>query len=252
MRRSVTTITFAAVVAFAATGFAFPADARQAMPEGAARVKVKKVIDGDTLLVLLGRKEMKVRVLEVNAPGGKECWGKEATARTAKLLPVGSTAYTLADRKPQDGNGLELLYIWNSGGVFVNNDLIRYGYAKWKSMRPNDRFTEELKKEQGKAIRERLRVWSGRCGGMATPAPTPTPTKAPNPPKPTPAPTPTKAPNPPKPTPTPSDTGNGGNDPRFRTCGEANAAGYGPYRRGVDPEYAWYQDRDGDGLVCER
>lgn len=48
----------------------------------------------------------------------------------------------------------------------------------------------------------------------------------------------------------PQDSGSG-LDPRFRTCGSANAAGYGPYRRGADPEYAWYVDRDGDGLVCE-
>ena len=41
-------------------------------------------------------------------------------------------------------------------------------------------------------------------------------------------------------------------DPRFGTCREANAAGYGPYRRGVDAEYDWYQDRDDDGLACER
>lgn len=40
-------------------------------------------------------------------------------------------------------------------------------------------------------------------------------------------------------------------DPRFDTCGEANAAGYGNYRQGSDPEYDWYQDRDGDGSVCE-
>jgi hypothetical protein len=40
-------------------------------------------------------------------------------------------------------------------------------------------------------------------------------------------------------------------DPRFRTCAAAKRAGYGPYRRGVDPEYAWYQDRDDDGTVCE-
>ena len=44
----------------------------------------------------------------------------------------------------------------------------------------------------------------------------------------------------------------GRTDPRFGTCREANAAGYGPYRAGVDPEYDWYQDRDHDGLVCER
>ncbi|GGL55176.1 excalibur calcium-binding domain-containing protein [Planomonospora parontospora] len=41
-------------------------------------------------------------------------------------------------------------------------------------------------------------------------------------------------------------------DPRFDTCAEANRAGYGPYRRSSDVEYGWYEDRDDDGLVCER
>ena len=45
---------------------------------------------------------------------------------------------------------------------------------------------------------------------------------------------------------TPSST-----DPRFSYCYEANDAGYGPYYQGQDPEYAWYDDRDGDGIVCE-
>jgi hypothetical protein len=47
-------------------------------------------------------------------------------------------------------------------------------------------------------------------------------------------------------------TSSGRLDPRFDTCGEANAAGYGPYSRGQDPEYRWYIDRDSDGLACER
>jgi hypothetical protein len=51
---------------------------------------------------------------------------------------------------------------------------------------------------------------------------------------------------------TPKPPTAGGTDPRFGTCREANAAGYGPYRSGADPEYDWYQDRDHDGLVCER
>ncbi|MGW5079560.1 excalibur calcium-binding domain-containing protein [Micromonospora echinospora] len=49
-----------------------------------------------------------------------------------------------------------------------------------------------------------------------------------------------------KPKPEPED------DPRYRTCAEAKDHGYGPYREGLDPEYDWYQDRDGDGIVCER
>ena len=40
-------------------------------------------------------------------------------------------------------------------------------------------------------------------------------------------------------------------DPRFGTCGEAIAAGYGPYTQGRDAEYEWYIDRDSDGSVCE-
>jgi hypothetical protein len=41
-------------------------------------------------------------------------------------------------------------------------------------------------------------------------------------------------------------------DPRFDTCKAAKAAGYGPYRRGVDPEYEWYRDTGGvKGVVCE-
>lgn len=41
-------------------------------------------------------------------------------------------------------------------------------------------------------------------------------------------------------------------DPRFGTCKEAIAAGYGPYYQGRDPEYYWYRDADGDGVDCER
>ena len=50
--------------------------------------------------------------------------------------------------------------------------------------------------------------------------------------------------------PAPAPSAAAGLDPRFPTCTAAKAAGYGPYVRGVDPEYAWYVDRDGDGTVC--
>ena len=40
-------------------------------------------------------------------------------------------------------------------------------------------------------------------------------------------------------------------DPRFGTCREAKARGYGPYYSDFDPEYDWYRDADSDGVVCE-
>jgi hypothetical protein len=50
---------------------------------------------------------------------------------------------------------------------------------------------------------------------------------------------------------TSSRPSNSATDPRFGTCGEAIASGYGPYTKGTDPEYFWYIDRDKDGSVCE-
>jgi hypothetical protein len=50
---------------------------------------------------------------------------------------------------------------------------------------------------------------------------------------------------------TTTTTAPSGTDPRFSTCGDAIAAGYGPYTRS-DTEYSWYRDSDGDGIVCER
>lgn len=46
-------------------------------------------------------------------------------------------------------------------------------------------------------------------------------------------------------------SGSAGTDPRFGTCKEALANGYGGYRQGVDAEYDWYRDADNDGVVCE-
>ncbi|MFZ4079183.1 MAG: excalibur calcium-binding domain-containing protein [Microbacteriaceae bacterium] len=46
-------------------------------------------------------------------------------------------------------------------------------------------------------------------------------------------------------------SGDGIIDPNFGTCSKAKANGYGPYLRGVDPEYDFYRDADKDGRVCE-
>ncbi len=39
-------------------------------------------------------------------------------------------------------------------------------------------------------------------------------------------------------------------DERFPYCKDL-PSGYGPYVKDADPEYEWYSDRDGDGVVCE-
>ncbi|WP_433517151.1 thermonuclease family protein [Nonomuraea sp. CA-143628] len=210
-------ISLTAVVLLAAPAPAYAAGPPAGVPKGAMSVRVAKIVNGDTIDVTTGDgKKTRVMFLESDAPERGQCWGKAATQRTAALLPVGRLAYVVADKKPVDGFGRRLFYVWNAKGVHVNRNLVRYGYAKAVLVKPNDRYIKVMRSEEAVAKRQKLRVWSGKCDTGTT---TPTPT---------------------------------GNDQRFRTCGEANAAGYGPYRKGVDPEYAWYQDRDGDGVVCER
>jgi len=62
---------------------------------------------------------------------------------------------------------------------------------------------------------------------------------------------PTPAAEPVEPPPAAEAAGDGA-DPRFDSCREANAHGYGDYQAAVDPEYDWYRDGDGDGWACER
>lgn len=64
---------------------------------------------------------------------------------------------------------------------------------------------------------------------------------------------PRSAPPPPRTAPPPPLTPTGASgDPNYGTCKQAIAAGKGPYVKDRDPEYAYYNDRDSDGIVCER
>jgi len=49
----------------------------------------------------------------------------------------------------------------------------------------------------------------------------------------------------------PAPVAEGGNDPQYGSCKEAQSNGYGPYIKGQDAEYEWYRDGDNDGDVCE-
>ncbi|GII94639.1 thermonuclease family protein [Sinosporangium siamense] len=216
------------------------------VPKGAVPVKVVQVVDGDTLVVNNKGRKLNVHLLEADTPESGRCWAKAATTRTKGFAPPSSVVYLRPGAVGKDAKGQRVYYVWNKSGVFLNRSLVRYGYAKFVATDVVDKYTRLLRAEQDKAKSQRLRIWSGKCdngkpgtggpgtgggggdgdrggtGGGGTGGGGG------------------------------GGTGGGGNDPRYGTCGEANAKGLGPYRRGIDPEYEWYQDRDGDGVVCER
>lgn len=163
-------------------GARLPAEAID-VPLGAERVRIEYVVDGDTIIVtpvgasagVLVTGETTVRLLQVDAPESRsrgdavQCFARRASAALARLLPVGSVAHVVADRERTDRYGRALLHLWNDDGVFVNERLVRRGFARAMLYRPSDRYAEVLRTAEGAARREGRGLW-GACAYFGEPA----------------------------------------------------------------------------------
>ncbi|MFF5973432.1 thermonuclease family protein [Streptomyces sp. NPDC012769] len=146
-------------------GLLAPAAPAQAAPPGPV---VIRVVDGDTLEVRgTGRvvpagQIAKVRLLEIDTPERGACYSRQATARTAELLPRGSVLRTETDVQLKDRYGRYLLYVWNERGVFVNESLVRSGHAKSVLYEPNDKHWKTMTEAQSAARQAKAGLW-GAC-----------------------------------------------------------------------------------------
>lgn len=93
---------------------------------------VKRVVDGDTLLLNTGKI---VRLIGVDTPETKhprkpvEYYGKEASAFTKKM--VGGKEIRLEyDKKKKDRYGRLLAYVYLIDGTFLNAEIIKHGYGR--------------------------------------------------------------------------------------------------------------------------
>jgi len=100
--------------------------------------KVTKNVDGDTIKVVIEDKEESIRMIGVDTPETVhpskpvEAFGKEASAFTKAMCPVGSTVYLTYDWDPRDKYNRLLAYIWYKIGntwVLHNLNLIANGYG---------------------------------------------------------------------------------------------------------------------------
>ncbi len=149
---------------------------------GIYRVKVTYVYDGDTVKVLAGGEEYKVRLNTINTPeiahsgSSNECYGPEARNYTMKLN--GKTIYLEFDRFVKDHYGRLLAYVWltyprddeNIAKEWMWNALlVKNGYAcdcefqncKWAWL---FRELEDQAKEQKIGMWGSCNVYSTSCG----------------------------------------------------------------------------------------
>jgi len=138
--------------------------------------RVTRVVDGDTIVVDLGGRSEKVRLLGIDTPETKsptkpvQCYGKEASAHTAELLDPGTEVRLERDVEERDAYGRLLAYVYRTAdGLFVNLDLARGGYASLLTYAPNVAHAGELSSAVDDARTRQAGLW-GACGGPGRPA----------------------------------------------------------------------------------
>lgn len=133
-------------------------------PPGVAATLLQ-VIDGDTIRVRMadGREE-KVRYIGIDAPevahadAPGEYLGDEATAHNALLLASGPLRVE-TDVDERDDFGRLLAYVW-AGEVFVNERMVRDGYARAHNYPPNLALQDRLWEAQDEAREAGIGIWS--------------------------------------------------------------------------------------------
>jgi micrococcal nuclease len=121
---------------------------------------VKKVFDGDSVLLFDGRE---IRYIGIDAPetGGKrpaEEGGREA-ARENETLVGGKEVRLEFDRELTDRYKRTLAYVY-VGDTFVNLTLVKDGVALALPYAPNLKHQRELKKAMDEARRARRGLWA--------------------------------------------------------------------------------------------
>ncbi len=131
---------------------------------GSLEATVVRVVDGDTIQVRIGDRLEKVRYIGVNTPEvhhptkGEEPGGREA-AEVNRGLVEGKPARLELDVQERDRYRRLLAYVW-VGGVMINAELVRLGYAQVMTVPPNVRY-QPLFLRLGREAREAGRgLWA--------------------------------------------------------------------------------------------
>lgn len=143
---------------------------------GPGEAEVVRVVDGDTIVVALAAGEEPVRLLGIDTPESVdprrpvECFGKEASERTAALLPPGTRVLLVRDVEARDRYDRLLAYVYRaSDDTFVNLALVEEGYAAVLTYPPNVAHAPEFVAAAAEAREAGRGLWAA-CGGADTPS----------------------------------------------------------------------------------
>jgi micrococcal nuclease len=133
---------------------------------GPVKARVVRVVDGDTIEVRVGGQEEDVRYIGVDTPetvkpgAPVECYGHRASAENRRLVE-GERVRLSFDHELRDAYGRLLAYV-HVGSQFVNAALVREGYARTLTIRPNNRHARTFRRLEADAGQAGRGLW-GAC-----------------------------------------------------------------------------------------
>jgi micrococcal nuclease len=150
------------------------ADRPAGVPADAQPATVARHVDGDTIWVAVAEPggllppadDHRVRLLQVDtpevagSPQGEACFGPEASAFTAALLPVGATVWLEVDTEPLDRFDRNLRYVWTADGELANRRILAEGYGEAVLFPPNDARIDTMREAEREARAAGRGLWS--------------------------------------------------------------------------------------------
>ncbi|HAR6087022.1 TPA: thermonuclease family protein [Staphylococcus pseudintermedius] len=124
---------------------------------------VKRVIDGDTIIIDKDGQDERVRLIGVDTPETVkpntpvQPYGKAASNFTKKHL-TNQRVRLEYDREPKDKYGRTLAYVWLGDEMF-NVKLAKEGLARVKFYPPNDKYRILIEQAQKEAQKKQLNIW---------------------------------------------------------------------------------------------
>jgi micrococcal nuclease len=138
--------------------------ARGEIMQGTSTALVMKVIDGDTIEVMIegSSKSVPVRYIGIDTPEPyakkvPECGSAEASIRNQELVS-GKTITLVPGIDQTDQYDRLLAYVYVDG-AFVNETLVAEGYANVLMLEPNTEYQTSFQKLQRVAKEQKLGIW---------------------------------------------------------------------------------------------